>query len=87
MNTHPHVARRIQRAVPSQAAWPAMTAVPCIVIMACFLLHNVEEGVTTAHPSRLRIRARVMAGDRLQGIKSPWRGLYMYSQLFSCRIH
>lgn len=59
------------------------------VIMACFLLHYMNEGVASAHPWHLRICARLpraMAGDRLQGIKSPWRGLYMYSQLVSCRI-
>jgi hypothetical protein len=52
------------------------------VIMGCIPLRKVDEGVASAHPSDLRICARVMAGDRLQGIKMPLRGLYMYSQLF-----
>lgn len=46
-----------------------------------------EQGGGIRPPIAVRTCARFVAGDRLQEMESPWRGLYMYSQLFSCRIH
>lgn len=85
-NTHTTTRRRTQRSVSPQAARLVMTAVPCMSSwhLACTV---IETGGSIRPPIAVLTCARVMAGDRLHGIESPWRGLYMYSQPFTCRIH